>query len=74
MCRNRRSGNTAELFEPSTQEANRLSKKVLGDESWIFVYDPVRRTVSRPNGTPVLQPREKGWLVKYQQRGVLIVF
>jgi len=73
MCHCRRSGSTAEPFEPSTQETNRLSKKVLGDESWIFVYDPVRRTVSRPNGTPVLHPRGKGWLVKYQQEAMLIV-
>jgi hypothetical protein len=55
------------------QEANRLSKKVPGDESWIFAYDPVRRTVSRPNGTPVLHHREKGWFVKYQHEAVLIV-
>ena len=34
----------------------------------------MRRTVSRPNGTPVLHPREKGWLVKYQHEAVLIFF
>jgi hypothetical protein len=70
MCRSRLwSGNASESFEQSTQEAGLLSKIVPGDEFWIFANGPVRRTVSRPNGTPALHCREKSVACKISSGG-----
>ena len=30
----------ADLFEKSTQDPTFLTKTVMGDESWVFAYDP----------------------------------
>jgi hypothetical protein len=30
----------AEHFEQSVQEADFLSKNIIGDESWVLTYDP----------------------------------
>jgi transposase len=63
-----------DLFEKSTQDPTFLTKIVMGDESWVFAYDP-EMTVQSAEWHTSSSPRpKKSRLVKSKEKVMLIAF
>ena len=62
-----------DLFEKSTQDPTFLTKIVMGDESWVFAYDPETKVHSAEWHTSSPRPK-KSRLVKSKEKVMLIAF
>ena len=59
---------TGDLFEKSTQDPTFLTKIVMGDESWVFAYNPETKVHSAEWHTSSSPRTKKSRLVKSKEK------